>query len=121
MSDVNECCRKKKMSVRGEGHPGKWKIAVLYRLVIKRFFVKLTFEKVLKKVREPAMGNTLRKGVPNRRNIRQRAWEEAHMLRLSNSKVCGLSRKNNDRRVTGDEVRGSHSQAPGGSEFKSRW
>lgn len=41
---------------RSEGHPGEWRIVILYRLVIKRFFIKLTFQKVLKKVWEPAMG-----------------------------------------------------------------
>lgn len=81
-------------------------------MVIKRLFIKLTFEKVLKKVREPAMG------IPWEREYqisgKGPGRKKTYMLCCENTKECGLSRKNN-RRIIGDEVR---SDEPGANSWR---
>ena len=80
-------------------------------MVIKRLFIKLIFEKVLKKVREPAMGIAWERKYQI--SDKGPGRKKTYMLCCENSKECGLSGKN--RRIIGDEAR---SDEPGANSWR---
>lgn len=96
MSDVYECYRKKIKEYKR--WRASWKMEDCY--FVKNPICKVNIWESSNESERASLRDTLRKRVPNMGNIRQRAWEEMHML----CKGCGLSGKNNDKRITGDEV-----------------